>query len=470
MPQTYEDGISSYKKANVAKVMNDREGERKALEKAYQIFKDLAAVKDEKSIVMYYLMSLKLRREFTARDLLIQYVKKEHPDYPTIEKLEFYGEDKKLTRDNIKKIARQNEEEANMLMEKAENQAGNGQYQNALDRLSEAEKTWEADEISVLKRNIRKMWSKKVLKEAEIDYKNENYNQALIKCDQAYDILPGDKPLKLKRKIKNKMEGKSFSRGSFALFIDGGIGENFKIDPFDYGWNWDTVNVSVDEGGKVKVDPESGTSIGYSFGMMKLFSPSWGVSASVSSFSQKINSESDYQFSWLWYTNRGDTIDENFTDSGKITVMPINLNLIAVLRLGKSAGINLYAGPTLYLTKIDLKTRLGYSISATKSDGYVYMDWFPYEFQVSESASIFGANVGLDFEYILGNNIGVYVGIQYFYVPKKEYNWQLIVKRYDGEFGNFYISDPSGNDLLEKFNSEVNLSTYKAHLGFKIYL
>jgi hypothetical protein len=149
--------------------------------------------------------------------------------------------------------------------------------------------------------------------------------------------------------------------------------------------------------------------------------------------------------------------------------MPISLDLITILRLGKSASINLYGGPTLYLAKIDLKGQVGYSVTGTKSDGYAYVDWFPYEFQVSESASLFGANIGLDFEYLLGNNIGVYVGIQYFYVPKKEYNWQLIVKRYDGEFGNFYISDPSGNELLENFNSEVNLSTYKAHLGFKIY-
>jgi hypothetical protein len=388
MPQTYEDGISSYKKANVAKVMNDQEGERKALEKAYRIFKDLASATDEKSIVMYYLMSLKLKKEFIDKDLLIEYVKKEHPDYPTIEKLEFYGEDKKLARDNIKRIARQheNEEKAKKLMEQTKN-----------------------------------------------------------------------------------MEGKSSSKGSFALFIDGGIGGNFKIDSFDYGWNWGTDDVSINEGGTVKVDPESGTSIGFSFGMMKLFSPSWGVSVSVSSFNQKFNSESDYQFSWVWYTNEGYSIDENFTDSGKITLMPINLNLIAVLRLGTSAGINFYAGPTLYLTKVDLKSHVGYSVTGTKSDGYVYVDWFPYEFEISESASIFGANAGLDFEYILGNNIGVYVGIQYFYVPKKEYNWQLIIKRYDGEFGNFYISDPSGNELLENFNSEINLSTYKAHLGFKIY-
>jgi len=523
--QTYKKGINSYKKANVAHMVNDKDGERKALEEAWQIFEKLASSNDSKSLVMYYLISLKLGKKVSLQQQLNQYVKKEHPGYPTIERVTFLGGDKAFILDTLKKMAFENERKAKALLKEAKDNAAGEKYQEAADKLSEVEKFWgidgidmlknkyqrlnkekksalvikrakgltrkglyqdaietvdgavgllEPSEITSLKGEVKNSWYRKVFNEAKIEYKNKHYDRAIGKCDEAYRILPSDEALKLKRKSEKRMKGGM--KGRFALFGDFGIIGAFKMDPMNYNWTGNSTSfVNLSDNGvitsKLAVKDEEKTALGYgiSGGLVILFSPSFGVSASISSFfKQTFDIESDYTFSWTWSDGRGSTDGQLFSDSGTMSVVPINLNLYMVIKMSDSTFINFYAGPSLFLTNIDLKTRIGYGGVGLKDNGYYYVEWFPFEYQIRKSESIFGGNFGADIEF-KGRKAGLYLGFQYFFISEKEYKWDLVVKRYSGEFGNFYVSDPSQLSTLPSYKSKINLSTYKMHLGIKLY-
>jgi tetratricopeptide (TPR) repeat protein len=524
--QTYQDGVNSYKKANVAHMVNDKDGERKALEEAWQIFEKLAAANDSKSLIMYYLVSLKLEKKVSLQQQLNRYVKTEHPGYSTIETVTFLGEDKTLILVNIKRMANENEQKAKKFLEEARDYAAGKKYQEAMDKLLELEKLWDIDgidmlknkyqrldkekqsaliakraknltrqglyrdaiktvdgavgllepsEIASLKGEIKKSWYQKVFNEAKIEYKNKNYSQAVSKCDEAYALLSTDEALKLKRKSQRKMKGTA--SGSFAFFADMAMIGAFNPGAMNYNWTGNSTSyVSLSDRNTITsemvTEKEDQAKIGWGFsgGLMILFSPSFGISASISSFfKQEFNIESDYTFLWTWSDGRGSSDSEYFTDSGTMSAVPISFNLVAILKTSGSGSLNLYAGPTLFLTNVDLNTHIGYGGVALMSDNYYRVDWFPFEYQIKKSESIFGGNVGADFEFKTRKTASFYMGFQYFFAPAKEFDWDLIVRRYDGEFGNLSIPDPSQLNNMPDYKSKIKLSTFKINFGIKFY-
>lgn len=525
--QTFEDGISSYNKANIAKMTDGgKERAKKEFKKAYQIFKALASEKNPQALVMYYFLALKQGEAFSGQQLLAQYLKKEHPDYPTIKGLNIMDGDKKFILDKIRKLANQNRERAAKLLKEAEKNAANDQYGEALDKLLEAEKTWdiegiagrknkyerlkkkrkterlikrvkeltnqglyqealtavnggkellESSQIASLNGEIKHNWYNKLLNEAKVEYKNKNYSQAITKCDEAYSILPSDEALKLKRKSQKKI--KSGKPRGGALFADLGFNGVIKPNDMNYHWNGNSFpDLDISDRTTITAEAinEKGETlkVGYTIqgGLMVLFSPSVGIFASAAYSKQDLNIISDYSFT-LTYEGDTFTADQRyFTDTGNISVIPISLDLVVLLKLGEVGTFSLYAGPTLFLTNVDMKTRIGYAGFWRRSNGDYKFDWFPLEYQVKKNESVFGGNVGADLEFKTGKSAAFYLGFQYYFAPAKESDWILIEKRYDGEFGYFYTTDPA-HELgpMPDYKTKINLSTYKIHLGLKVY-
>ena len=526
--QTFEDGMSAYKKANLANAMNKKDEEIQALEDAYRIFRGMASTSDYKSLVMDYLMSLKLRQEFTHQALLAGYIKDEHPDYPTLVELKFYGEDKNLVKDNIREIARQNEQKAGDLLDEAKKHAGLDQYEEAVIKLSEAEKLWkleglidlktkyeklkkekegqrfirkaksltsqrlyqdalkaldgasglvEDSEIAALKGDIKNKWYQDEFRQARVEYNNKNYSEALSKCETALNILSTKEALKLKGKIQKRIKrGISGSYPHFSVFLDFGIASASKLNQLNYSsTDNSTYYIDLYDSGKVvselatedEDDPK--TIIGFGGGISAMFSRSMGIMAYISSVNQEFNLFSDYTFSWTWWDDTGGNRNGSFTDTGKVSVTPISFNLLTVLKMGRAGRIKLYFGPTIFLTKLDLTTHMGYGIVEEHSSGYYYVDWFPFEYRLNKSASIFGGNIGVDLEYGVAKKVAGYLGFQYLFASKKEFNWEFVIKRYDGELGHFYISDPSWVDNGPNFKTSLNVSAFKINLGIRVY-
>lgn len=533
--QSIEDGTKYYKDANVARAIGgDEHSEKVALEKAYQIFKGFASEKNSQALVMYYILAVKLGEKFYQQDLLDIYVKNEHPDYRTIESIQFYGDDKVVLLDKLRKLADQNREEAVNLLTKAKAHEAKGDYEDAMDKLLAAEKLWKIDEINdlktkydrlkkkqneevliarirqlgnqsqyqealktieeatnsldatqmaTLKGEIIESWSKKLLDEAQNDFRAADYNGALTKSQESNRLLPSNEASTLIRKAENKIakqdkkkysNSKSF-KPKFSIFADIGYVGNLKMESMNYSFSGNSTSyVTLADMGTLSAQPVKGTeenpkiSLGFSGGLLLMLSSKIGISASVSSIAkQELNILSDYTFSWRWSDGRNSSRNALFTDSGTLSAIPVSLNLYLLLNAGRSTNVALYAGPTYFMSKPNLNTRIGLGIVGLKNDGYNYVDWFPFEYQIKNNQAIWGGNAGVDIE-LGGKHTGLYLGAQYFYAPAKEYQWNLISKRYEGQLGYFYINNPAQWSPLPNYKSKINFSTFKIHLGVKL--
>ena len=80
--------------------------------------------------------------------------------------------------------------------------------------------------------------------------------------------------------------------GDFVFFINGGLAGGQKAFSTDYGWVWNTDYVDVNEYGAII--PNSSMGISISAGLSYFFSPSFGISTSISYIKQNVNLGSDY--------------------------------------------------------------------------------------------------------------------------------------------------------------------------------
>jgi len=205
--QIYDDGIRSYKAANTAFLMKDAQAEQEKLEEAFKIFEPLAK-SDTKSLIMHYFLSIRLGKPFSLKDLVFQYVKKEHKDFVTVEQIPLYGDHKTLILDKLKEIAEQNENRAITLLEEAKNHAKREEYQDALDKLQQVEKLWDIDEVPALKSNYTRLKQEKE-KERIINNVKDLINRGFYK-DALDDLinnkgaLSGQEFDRLEKEIKEK--------------------------------------------------------------------------------------------------------------------------------------------------------------------------------------------------------------------------------------------------------------------------
>lgn len=520
--QTYEDGCHKYKKANLAEIMGDKQGARKALEEAYKIFKPLASKNDYRSLIMFYLVSIKLGRAFRLTDDLFYYVKQDYRELSTVEQITFYGDDKSLILEKLRKIARQNEQKAKTLLDEAQNHAGFTEYQRALDKLNQAEKFWHIDKIAELKskylrlkreedtshikkqildyitrkqcqdalnalnkirsalttsefdsleKEIKEKWHDQLLKEAKKESKRNNYNIAINKCDMAYNIIPSKEARKLKRKIQKRINWEN--RKSFwVVFADYSTLDSYNMTILDYNYSANSNQyATVTESGSVNAEAEENNTSNYSIGLMRMFSRSFGIMATVSLFSydRQFILFTDYKLKWRWSDSKKSASGTGaMSDTGRISFTPISLDLLVALRFGSRLRINLYGGPTLFLTSFDLKARVGYG-GVWKRGKNIYPEWFPFQYEIKQEGSCFGGNAGIDLEYKIGLRYSAYVGLQYFMLPKK-IGMKVIAQPYEGQFYDFFtIGNPYELANLPDYRATFIVINYKIHAGIKFH-
>ena len=517
---TFEDGASSYKKANLAEIMGDNQGKHKALEEAFNIFKSLASKNDYKSLIMYYLISFKLGRPFYLQDDLSYYVKDDHQDFSTIEQMNFYGDDKISILTKLREIARQNEQKAIQLVDEAKNHANLQEYQEAWDKLTEAEKLWDLpeipglkqkcfhfikekererikkqiddlislkryqdaltllnnrakgilplDEMSSLETEIKKTWHDQLLKEAKKESKKNNCYQATNRCDQAYQVIPSNESLKLKKRIQkkcNRIQKKTF----WVLSTDIGSLVDLKMDFFHFDWSGNSNQyAAVTDSGSIKGEPRGKKGYNYSFGVIRMFSRSLGILASVSFCEQELKMFTDYIFELIWWDDTSASATGTMSENGKISLTPISLDFLTSLKLVKGLRMNMYAGPTLFMAKTVSVVRVGYGGIWIYGNG-IYADWFPFQYEIKESGSYFGGNAGIDLEYKASSHYSAYFGIHYFISIPKRLSLRLIRQSYPGQIWDFLTVHPDELGNLPNYSPKFYISYYKIHGGLKFY-
>ena len=521
MSQTYEDGKREYKKALFAKIINDDPGARKALEEAFKIFKPLASKRDYKSLIMYYLLSIKLKKPFQVEDDLFYYVKEEHQDFSTIEQIGLNDDDKIEILDRLREIARENEKKARTYLGEARKYSSLEEYSMAVDELKKAEKLWNLSEIHSLKKEyerlkrekklkhikeqiadlikreryqdallalngvigslstgeinslegeIKKKWHDQLLKKARKELKKNNFSQVQKLCDEAYRIIPSKEASKLKQKIQkkiNRMRKTTF----WVLNGDYGAGGSLNLNLLDYHWTGNSNKfANITDSGTVKTEPLKKTNYNYSLGLMRMFSPTVGLMISASFLKEQLNVFSTYKYSWTWWDGDSGSTKATMSDSGRVSLVPINFDLLLASKIGSRLSINIYGGATLFLAEIDLKARVGYG-GVYKRGSHVYAEWFPFEYEIRDRASYLGGNAGIELEYNLNSYYSTYIRFQYFVLPTQEIGMEVVDQSYSGQIWDiFTVGSPYGLSHLPDYSASLGLSTYTINAGIKLYL
>ncbi len=527
--QTYNDGMNLYEKAIHAKAAKNKQVEREALEEAFKIFTALASKNDRKSLIMGYLLSIRLGKSFSLEDELFEYVKNEYPNFPTVALIQsqFYGNDKTVLLNNLGEISRQNEQLAREYVEEAKIHAYHEEYREALEKLNQAEKLWKlveipelkskytqlkkekekklvrdqiedlidkqkfqealdiltnaagiltAEEFSLLEKEIKTNWCDKILEEAKKIFNEagmdiEKLNLALNKCKEAYRISPTEKVNEVKAlevKIQKKIDRITRPR-YWRFFADLGSVGDLKKNIVNFDWNGTSSNIAVvTDSGTVKLNPESESKFSFNLGVSRMFSQYLGLLASVSFFRQPSKTYTDYKLAWTWYNGVSASITATMSDSGSVSLIPISLNLLTTLEVLKGLRFNLYGGPTIFLANVDLSTRIGYGIALEHGD-WICIQWFPFQYKIKESGSFLGGNIGLDLEYQVSLSYGVYLGVQYFLSLPRSFTLDVVQQSYDGQMWDI-SHNPSDFAHLPDYRAKFNISYYRIHAGVKLFL
>jgi hypothetical protein len=251
----------------------------------------------------------------------------------------------------------------------------------------------------------------------------------------------------------------------FVFFLSGNYAGGMEVGDSTYSrvkkyYTW----TAVDDSGSITSSSVSSFA-GGQVGAQLFFTPNIGISLSANFCLKK--PEFDLNSS---YTYR-DSENTTWTGTGDMQVTPINLNVVFTAPLFSQMNLNITAGGTYFITKLNMNTNIGYGELFVIDYGdwqLVYIDWYVLELENNHSKNFFGGNIGLDLEYKLSPQIGLFIGFQYLFAPKQTFDWALVQKsEYESGSGDEpMIGDPD----IGTISSEVNFSHYTAGIGIKVHI
>lgn len=221
-----------------------------------------------------------------------------------------------------------------------------------------------------------------------------------------------------------------------------------------------------------------------SFGVGYYFNRHLGVTVSMSFFENiAVDLTSNYTFTWQFPEESQHTQSLTWTNSGNMSIKPINLNLIYAHYLWRNTIINVTAGASLFLTSVNLTTYIGYGVGGQyifykfvdphlKKVTVSLVDCYELELKQVEKTNIFGANVGLNIEQRFTNMFSVFAGFCYYFAPGKTSTWELIPgDNYQGYFNALdrtIKEDQSNLPDISHVNSEIKISYFSVVVGIKM--
>ncbi len=278
----------------------------------------------------------------------------------------------------------------------------------------------------------------------------------------------------------------SISAQELILFFNGNITTQINQGESDYTRNpgYSFVN-SSDSGNLTK--EFSSPPLGYSLGISYFFSRHLGLAVSISVPPEiAVDVTSNYTFTWQFPGKSQHTSSSTWTSQGDISIKPINLNLIYAYYLGQNTLINVTAGASLFLTRVNLATNIGYGVGGQYIYyEYVYphlkkvcislVDWYELKLNQVKKESIFGANIGLNIEQRFTKKFSAFAGFYYYIAPEMTLTWELIPNNlYQG---NFYalsrtIKEDRSNlpDISHVIPEGIKISHFSIVLGIKLRL
>lgn len=209
---------------------------------------------------------------------------------------------------------------------------------------------------------------------------------------------------------------------------------------------------------------------GFSVNASIAASLSYNVAIGISGGYYKSNVDVTNSFNtrMTWWDNTLANGSKEWTNSGTISIIPISFNFIYRLSVGENIKINFSAGPTLYLTSVDLSGNIG-DTGTLATSNYWYSDWYDLDTLNSFSKTSFGGKVSVDLEYSISESMAIYAGGTYYIAGAITSNWEIVESKYTGEWGNLVRTINEDNKQLN-ITSDINISTFSIEGGIKVYL
>jgi len=264
----------------------------------------------------------------------------------------------------------------------------------------------------------------------------------------------------------------SMTATDLVFFISGNYTGGLEVGDTNYYREKDYGPIIIDDSGAItsgSVSSFGGTQAGAQY----FFTPNIGISLSANFYFKKAEFGLDSSYTnhyvtvWEWENSE----DAAWTSTGDIKITPINLDVVFAYQLFSKMNINITAGATYFISRLNMDTKIGYGhaeVIMFDWGGSVSWDWYILELENNHNKNFFGGNAGVDFEYKVSPQIGLFIGFQYLIAPKQTYDWTLVPKSEypSGTDDTGYIGSPD----IGTISTEVNFSHYTAGIGIKVHL
>lgn len=262
------------------------------------------------------------------------------------------------------------------------------------------------------------------------------------------------------------------------LSITGGYAMGMKIEESVMSDTWeDNVGIGADELSTISETTISNFNV--SLGLTHFFSRKLGISAAVHFLPpKKFDFRSEFDIAFNFYDNTSDSFSEVWDFPSELSVIPLTLDLVFRLPLGEKASMNIFGGLSVTLTRVQLDANMGFGVPYS-DELYIYYDWFRIEMGIDESRTLFGGNIGFDLDFKINKRFGLMMGLQYFYIPVQEYDWELLDRdSWEGETGTLFFDSSPLTNYIEPYLDEndilvplsINYSFFKIFGGIRIFL
>ena len=259
-------------------------------------------------------------------------------------------------------------------------------------------------------------------------------------------------------------------KAQLAVNIGGLYSLPFNIDDFTFNTYFTDTDdiVSFDETNYSFYEKESG--FGFNAGISYFFNYKMGIGVNASFLKTSFDIYNSFEWDWEWWdSDRGYIEPKDWMNRGTVSAIPISVNIIYRAVSTDRMKVNFFAGPTLFLTKVELDGNGGYADGPLLYSGLYYIDWYDVPLEVSASESVFGGNGGIEIEYMFSESMNIYVSANYYFAGNLDLNWTVKTGQYTGEFGSL-VGTISNPDILPGYSVPVKLSSFTVGIGIKLYL
>ncbi len=260
------------------------------------------------------------------------------------------------------------------------------------------------------------------------------------------------------------------ARGEMAVNVGGFYSGPFSISDFSLNTFFTDSEdiVSFNETNRSIFSSSAG--FGFNAGISFFFNYKMGLGVNASFMKTTFDITNSFNWNWEWWdSDQGSINAKNWMNTGSVTSIPISVNLIFRAVSTENFKVNFFAGPTLFLTKVELDGNGGYADGPLLYNGSYYIDWYDIPLEVNASESVFGGNGGIEIEYMFSESMNIYFSANYYFAGELDLNWMVKPGQYTGEFGSL-VATISNPDLLPGYSIPVKLSTFTLGFGIKVYL